>query len=206
MAKTSAAGAPKREKKTRQQRLFEEAVLLFNKQGYAGTSIRDLADAVGILPGSVYAHIDGKHSVLVRLVEAGIDEYLAASKNLTGTAEQRLCTLIEAHVGVIAANIDQALVVFHQWRHIEGKDRQRILAKRRSYEKRIGGVVELGKRSGEFRSDLDNRVAVLAILGVLNWCPEWYSPRGRDSVSVVSKGLADVILAGVRSDSPPAIT
>lgn len=200
MAKTSAAGAPKRGKKTRQQRLFEEAVLLFNKQGYAGTSIRDLADAVGILPGSVYAHIDGKHSVLVRLVEAGIDEYLAASKNLTGAGEQRLRALVEAHVGVIAANIDRALVVFHQWRHIAGKDRQRILAKRRNYEKRIRGIVELGMRTGEFRSDLDTRVAVLSILGVLNWCPEWYSPRGRDSVSAVSNGLADVILAGVRSE------
>jgi AcrR family transcriptional regulator len=196
MVKGSAAGAPKREKKT-QERLFDEATRLFNKQGYAATSIRDLAEALGILPGSVYAHIDGKQSILVRLVESGIDEFSAATKNLTGTAEERLRALVEAHVTVIAANIDQALVVFHQWRHIEGEDRQRILAKRRNYERRIRTIVDRGIRSGEFQSDLDARVAVLGILGILNWCPEWYSHRGHDSVPAVSKGLADVILAGV---------
>ena len=201
MARNSATSSRNPAKKSRQQRLFEEAVQLFNKQGYAGTSIRDLADAVGILPGSVYAHIDGKHGMLVRLVEHGIDEYLAATANLSGTAEQQLRALIDAHVNVIAANIDLALVVFHQWRHIEGDDRQRILAKRREYEQRIRQIVDQGVRHGEFRTDLDPRVAVLSILGILNWCPEWFSPAGRDPAAAVSKGLAEIILGGVLPDS-----
>jgi TetR/AcrR family transcriptional regulator, cholesterol catabolism regulator len=205
MARRAAAGAPEAAKKSSQQRLFEEAVQLFNKQGYVGTSIRDLAAAVGILPGSVYAHIDGKYTLLVQLVERGVDEYLAATSDLAGTAEQQLRGLIDAHVNVIAANIDLALVVFHQWRHIEGADRQRIMGKRSAYEQRIRGIVDLGVESGEFRPDIDCRVAVLAILGNLNWCPEWFSPVGRDPAAKVSKGLAEIILAGVRRGSPTEI-
>jgi TetR/AcrR family transcriptional regulator, cholesterol catabolism regulator len=197
VAKRAATGTERVPKKSRQQRLFEEAVQLFNKQGYAGTSIRDLADAVGILPGSVYAHIDGKHTILVRLVEHGIDQYLAGSANLTGTAEEQLCALIDAHLSVIAANVDLALVVFHQWRHIEGPDRDRITAKRRSYEQRIRDIIDHGIKSGEFRSNIDPPLAVLTILGILNWVPEWFSPTGRDSAAAVSKGLAQIILAGV---------
>jgi AcrR family transcriptional regulator len=196
-AKAAPKKLPKAVKKSRQERLFEEAVQLFNKQGYAGTSIRDLADAVGILPGSVYAHIDGKHGMLVRLVEHGIDQYLAATAELTGTAEQQLRALIDAHVRVIAADIDLALVVFHQWRHIEGDDRARILGKRREYEQRIRHVIDLGVGNGEFRAELDSRVAVLSTLGILNWCPEWFSPAGRDPAAAVSKGLAEVILTGL---------
>jgi len=199
MGASPPASAAKPAKKTRQERLLEQAVQLFNKQGYAGTSIRDLANAVGILPGSVYAHIDGKHAVLVQLVEHGINEYLAATENLAGTAEGQLRALIAAHVGVIAANVDRALVVFHQWRHIEGEDRQRVLAKRRVYENRIRAIIEQGVRAGEFRRDIDTSAAVLAILGILNWCPEWFSPRGRDSVANVSNGLADVVLGGIRA-------
>lgn len=199
MARTPAKAAPKAVKKSRQQRLFEEAVQLFNKQGYAGTSIRDLADAVGILPGSVYAHIDGKHGMLVKLVEHGVDEYLAATASLTGTAEEQLRALIEAHVTVISADIDLALVVFHQWRHLEGEDRQRIVAKRREYEQRIHRIIDLGVDNGEFRADIDRRVAVLSILGILNWCPEWFSPKGRDPAATVSKGLAEIIVDGVRN-------
>lgn len=199
MAKSAATGTKKVPKISRQQRLFEEAVQLFNKQGYAGTSIRDLADAVGILPGSVYAHIDGKHAMLVRLVERGVDQYLAASVDLGGTAEQQLRALIDAHLNVIAANVDLALVVFHQWRHIQGADLDRIMAKRRSYEQRIRDIVDLGIKTGEFRGEIDPRLAVLTILGILNWCPEWFSPSGRDPAAAVSKGLADIILAGVMS-------
>lgn len=202
MAKRQTARTQKSPRKTRQQRLFEEAVQLFNKQGYAGTSIRNLADAVGILPGSVYAHIDGKHGMLVQLVEHGVDQYLGGTANLTGAAEEQLRSLIDTHVSVIAANVDLALVVFHQWRHIEGEDRQRILAKRREYEQRILGIVDLGIQTGEFRGDVDRRMAVLSILGILNWCPEWFSPSGRDPATAVSKGLADIILAGVLSAPP----
>lgn len=197
MAKRSAPGAEKGPKKSRQQRIFEEAVQLFNKQGYAGTSIRDLADAVGILPGSVYAHIDGKHSILVRLVEHGVEQYLTGTANLSGTAEEQLRALIDAHLSVIAANVDLALVVFHQWRHIEGADRDRIMAKRRSYEQRIRDIIDRGISSGEFRPDIDPPLAVLTILGILNWVPEWFSPNGRDPAAAVSKGLAQIILAGV---------
>jgi TetR/AcrR family transcriptional regulator, cholesterol catabolism regulator len=201
VTRSSARGAPKRAKKSRQQRLFEEAVQLFNRHGYAGTSIRHLADAIGILPGSIYAHIDGKHTLLVQLVEHGVDEYLEATSDLAGTAEQQLRGLIDAHVNVIAANTDLALVVFHQWRHIEGADRQRIMDKQRAYEQRIRGIVDLGVESREFRPDIDRQVAVLAILGILNWCPEWFSPVGRDPTAAVSKGLAEIILAGVRRGS-----
>ena len=199
MARSTATGAKQGPKKSRQQRLFDEAVQLFNKQGYAGTSIRNLADAVGILPGSVYAHIDGKHTMLVQLVEHGVDQYLAATAKLSGTAEEQLRTLIGAHVNVIAANVDLALVVFHQWRHLEGADRARIMAKRNSYEQRIRDIIDLGIKSGEFRPAIDPNLAVLVILGILNWCPEWFSPSGRDPAAAVSKGLAEIILAGVLS-------
>lgn len=197
MAQRAAKSAGKGPKRSRQQRLFEEAVRLFNKQGYAGTSIRDLADAVGILPGSVYAHIDNKHTILVRLVEHGVEQYLAGTANLSGTAEEQLCALIDAHLSAIAANVDLALVVFHQWRHIEGQDRDRIMSKRRNYEQRIRDIIDRGIASGEFRPDIDPHLTVLAILGILNWVPEWFSPTGRDPVEAVSKGLAQIILAGV---------
>jgi AcrR family transcriptional regulator len=201
VAKRPATRASNAPKVSRRQRVFEEAVQLFSRHGYGGTSIRELADAVGILPGSVYAHIDGKYDMLVQLVEHAVDQYLQATANLSGTAEQQLRSLIEGHVDVIAANINLARVAFHQWRHVEGADRERIIGKRRTYEHRIRRIVDLGVETGEFRPDIDRGVAVLAILGVLNWCPEWFSPSGPETAGAVSKGLANVVLAGVRADS-----
>ena len=184
--------APRATRVPKQQRVFEEATRLFSERGYTGTSIRDIGDAGGILPGSVYAHIEDKHSMLVTMVETGIDQYLEATTDLQGTAEERLRALVDAHVKVIASNVDRALVVYHQWRHIGGADRDRIVGKRREYEMRIERVIAHGKTTGELAPGIDERTAVRGILGTLNWCAEWFSPTKSESTESVSRALADI--------------
>lgn len=202
-APANAARAVAKRTATR-QRLWEAAVRLFSDQGYAATSVRDLGAAVGIRPGSVYAHIESKHALLVELVERGIDEYLEATAHLNGSARQQLADLVAAHVSVVAQDIDRALVVYHQWRHIESPDRERVLAKRREYETRISAIIDTGVDAGDFTAGIDRQAAVRTILGVLNWCPEWLSPEGPEPVWAVSAGLARIVLASVGADRSTA--
>lgn len=198
MARRVATGSKSRVPRlTTQQRLLDAAVQLFSRQGYASTSIRELGEAVGILPGSVYAHIDNKHSLLVQLIDAGIDEYLRETAQLTGSGEEQLRALVRAHVAVIARNVDRALVVFHQWRHVVGPDREHLLEKRRAYERRILDIISVGIADGSFDETLDRRVAVLTILGILNWTPEWYMSTGPEPADEISEGLARIIVAGL---------
>ncbi len=191
------ASAPK--KPTKQERLMAAAVRLFSQQGYAGTSVRDLGEALGIQPGSVYAHIDSKHTMLVQLIETGIDQYLDAVADLSGTPTEQLRRFVEAHVRVVAEDVDYARVVYHQWRHIQPPDRSRIVAKRYAYEHRLRGIIDAGIAAGEFASDLDRSTAVRAVLGMVNWCPEWFPSDGSEPAETVAAGLADIVLASVRA-------
>jgi TetR/AcrR family transcriptional regulator, cholesterol catabolism regulator len=101
-------------------------------------------------------------------------------------------------VAVVADNPERSLVVFHQWRFLGIDNIQAAIGKRRDYEQAFIGVIEDGIKSGAFRSNLNRRIAVLTILGALNWTPEWLSPEGSLSPDEVGGMIADTLLTGVR--------
>ncbi len=182
--------------------ILEASTRLFGAQGYAGTTMRDIATAVGVLPGSLYTHISGKEELLLEIVEVGIDQFLTlrpADGSEPGEPEEALRALIRGHVGIVAENPERTLVVFHQWRYLGGESLQRVVEKRQQYEQLFTSLVERGVESGAFDADLDVRVTVLVILGTLNWTPEWYSPDGPETPEQLGNRLADTLLNGLRT-------
>jgi AcrR family transcriptional regulator len=182
--------------------IMDAAMHLFGKQGYTGTSMRDIAGAVGVLPGSLYAHIASKEALLVDIVEDGINRFLAAVQPHAASdasATDRLRAMMIAHVEIVADNPERSLVVFHQWRFLGEDNIQAAITKRREYEKAFIRVIEQGMKTGLFRADLNLRIAVLTILGALNWSPEWLSPEGKLSPKAVGGLIADTLLSGVRA-------
>ena len=182
--------------------IMDAAMHLFGKQGYSGTSMCDIASAVGVLPGSLYAHIASKETLLVDIVADGIGRFLLAVQPHAASdasPADKMRAMIVAHVEVVADNPERSLVVFHQWRFLGEGNIQAAIAKRREYEQAFIAVIEEGITSGGFRADLNLRIAVLTILGALNWSPEWLSPEGRLSPGDVGGLIADTLLTGVRA-------
>jgi AcrR family transcriptional regulator len=180
--------------------ILDVAVRLFGQQGYTGTSMRDIAKSVGVLPGSLYAHIDSKETLLVEIVNAGITSFLDAvepSVSSPDSADARLRAAIRAHVEVVAQNPERSLVVFHQWRFLGEPNLAAAIDKRRRYEQAFMTIVGDGVRAGIFATSLNIRIAVLTILGALNWTPEWYSPDGPATPSQLGDRIADTLLQGL---------
>lgn len=187
-------------------KIYEVATRLFGDQSYPATSMRDISQAVGILPGSLYSHISGKEALLLDIVESGITKYLEAIAPIANSSEPadvRLRAAIEAHLRVVSENIEQTLVTFHQWKYLEDSNRQRVIAMRASYQEMFTRIVKDGIKSGVFRKNLDATLCVLGLLGMLNWVPEWFSPSGSRTAEQVADGLADLVLAGMMNPKPP---
>jgi len=156
-------------------RLSEHAARLFAERGYHGTSIADLADALGIRKSSVYSHIDGKEDLLAEIALAGAAAFHAALDSIPrdAPAGDRLQLALRAHLGVVNQQLDVATVWLQEWRFLSGEPRERFLAERRRYEQRIRGLMHEAIGAGELRSDLDLDHAVLAYLSVGNWAYTW---------------------------------
>src|ERR1700691_2761327 len=137
MAESQESGRPR-------TAILEAAIGLFGKRGYNGTTMRDIAQQVGVLPGSLYAHISSKETLLDEIVELGIDSFLAIEASLPSNQPvlQRLRHAIKAHVRLAAENPGRSLVVFHQWRFLTGQNLNRAINKRRRYQQLFVKLVD----------------------------------------------------------------
>jgi len=186
---------------TPREAINNAAIRLFGAEGYNGTMMRDIAQEVGILPGSLYAHIDSKENLLAEIVQIGIEPYLQIFRSLEGVAlspSEKLRAAIVAHVKVVAGNPERTFVVFHEWRFLKEPYRTKVVKMRRRYGDGFTQIVADGVACGEFCSNLVVRVSVFGILGALNWIPEWFSPEGPSSADAIGNQLADALIGGLR--------
>ncbi|MFT5332667.1 MAG: AcrR family transcriptional regulator [Halioglobus sp.] len=182
--------------------IVKHAALLFSEMGYTGTTMRDIAEKVGVLPGSLYSHIKSKEELLLDIVSSGIESFLQIESDvnkMTGTPEEKLRFAIGRHVEVVAVDPAKMLIVFHQWRYLTGPNLRKAKKMRRNYAKLYADLLKEGIGTGAFSSELDSKVEVLAIMGALNWMPEWYKPRGAYSPAEIGSKIADIMIHGLNS-------
>src|SRR5215211_9253075 len=189
---------------TRRSQLTREAARLFAEKGYHGTSIGDLAKAMGVQKGSLYAHIASKHDLLYETMRDGADAFHAAldaiPEQLRATEKIRLA--LRGHLHVVAEQLDVATVFVREWRYLEGAQRDEIVAERRRYEERVRALFREGRELGELRTDLDDATAALLTLSAANWAYTWLQP-GRDTDELADRFYA-VLIDGIRGYATPA--
>ena len=190
-----------REQESRPRKaILEAATRLFGAQQYHGTTMRDIAREVGVLPGSLYAHIESKEALLLEVVNTAFEPVLQLAAELdasTEPPEARLRAGIIAHVCEVADHRERALVVLHQWRYLTGDDYAAVLHKRRRYQAVFEHIYREGVAQGVFNPEITPSDAIFAILGAVNWVPEWFSPDGSLTPEQLGSRLADLLLSGL---------
>src|SRR6266404_2498680 len=167
----------------RRREIDEVASELFHANGYAATSVRDIARALDIQGASLYAHVASKEDVLWSIVDSAATVFEtkadeAVEETATSDPVERLAALVEAHVDVVTADPERASVFVTEWRHLSGDRRAAIATRRDAYEARFRAVIEDGIAVGAFRAT-DSALAATFILTALNGIATWYRPNGR---------------------------
>jgi AcrR family transcriptional regulator len=180
------------------ERLSREAARMFSARGYHGTSIGDLAGALGIQKASIYSHITGKHDLLAEAALAGAVAFHAAQDAVPEDVApaERIRLALVAHLGVVSAQLEVAGVWLQEWRYLEGDARREFLRERHRYEQRVRALFQTAAAAGELRADLDAGHAALAFLSVGNWAYEWLTPE--HVVAREADDLATLLLDGMR--------
>lgn len=180
--------------------IVEAAAGLFARQGYRGTSMRDIGREIGIHAGSLYVHIESKEDLLHQIVnsimlrsEQDMAEVLARG----GTATEQLHEIALRDLRLIGENRERATVFFHEWRNLSAERQQAVIASRDRWEDGLRSVIRRGIDTGEFRT-VDVRIAGIALTSMLNWAYVWYSPGGELSVEQLADHYVDLLVAGLR--------
>ena len=135
---------------TRRSELRREAARLFAERGYHGTSIGDLAEALGVQKATLYAHIASKQDLLYETMRDGADAFHAGLDAIPEDlpAVEKIRLALRAHLRVVAEQLDVATVFVQEWRYLEGERRDEIVAERRRYEERIRALFREGRELG----------------------------------------------------------
>lgn len=187
----------------RRQELTRQAARLFAERGYHGTSIDDLAKAMGVKKSSLYAHIESKQDLLYETMRDGARAFHGALDAIpeTVSATERIRLALRGHLRVVAEQLDVATVFVQEWRYLEGERRNEIVAERRRYEERFRALFREGRDLGQLRTDLDEASAALLTLSAANWAYTWLEP-GRSTDSLADRFFA-LLLDGMRGYSTP---
>src|ERR671936_2877912 len=182
----------------RRSELTREAARLFAEKGYHGTSVGDLAAALGVQKGSLYSHIESKQDLLYEIVRDGVDAFTAALDAIPEAlpAVDKLRLALRAHLRVVSEQLDVATVFVREWRYLEGPRADEFVAERRRYEERFRALFREGRELGELRTDLDDATATLLALSAANWAYTWLQP-GRDTDELADR-FYNLLLEGIR--------
>jgi TetR/AcrR family transcriptional regulator, cholesterol catabolism regulator len=163
---------------TRRNELLRQAARLFADKGYHGTSIGDLAEAMGVQKGSLYAHIASKEDLLWEVAREGATAFHAALDEVpdAASATDKIRLALRAHLRVVAEQLDVATVFVREWRYLTGERRDAFVGERRRYEERLRALFREGRELGELRTDLDDATAALLALSAANWAYTWITP------------------------------
>ena len=183
---------------TRRAELVAVAARLFAERGYHGTSMADLAEAMGVQKGSLYSLTASKQELLVVVTRDGASSFHGALDRVPEDAGplERIREALRGHLAVVAAQADAATVFTREWRFLEEPERTAFRAERRRYEERWRELLRDAADRGALRSDLDVEAAVLLVLSAANWAYTWLRP-GADTDALADRFFG-ILLDGVR--------
>ena len=188
-----------RSPRRRAPEIIDAAARVFAERGFHGATTQDIADVLGIRQASLYYYFASKEGALELVCLKGVEGFVEAAKTIAGAsgrAGDRLERLIRSHLLPLIDRSDFVKVFLNERQHLPTESRRRIGKWSRGLERIFEDVIKDGVRSGEFRHDLDTRLATLAILGMANAAAGWYR-KEEAPIERIADAFARLVLDGM---------
>jgi AcrR family transcriptional regulator len=183
----------------RRLEILRSAAEAFTQRGFAGATMEDIAERVGMAKGNLYYYFPSKQDLLFFCQEQSLSRLLeeaGAALHSNVTASDQLRQLIITHVKTILEEI-YGSTAHTDFRSLPLVKLKQVIRKRDEYEKAYRTVIEKGIQEGTFRK-CEVKTAVWAILGALNWTVQWFSPTGTITVDQLGEQFADLFIHSLR--------
>jgi AcrR family transcriptional regulator len=211
-AQLNVAGAASVNGALRSQRRADMVAIaaeLFAQKGYRATTVREIADAAGILSGSLYHHFDSKESIGDEILSGFINEVLADYRAAVAEATDprvALEQIVRTTSRTLAQHRAALTMLQNDWNYFASQPRFAYLLKAvREFERIWITQLEAGRQAGLFRADLDPKLTYRLLQDVL-WIPaQWRRTRGYSADQVID-GFLRILFEGIAAAAPPAAT
>lgn len=182
------------------------AATLFKENGYKATTLADIAERAGLDRATVYYYVGSKQELFQTSIEGSLDENLTTAEQLlrdeTLSPREKIRRLVTVVMKSYDSNYPQMYVYIQEQMHQVGNDPSKwakeIQRKTRRLEAIVRELIDQGVKSGTIRGDIDPRVAVKGLFGMLNWTHRWYKPNSDISAEGVAEMFSRIFLEGMQ--------
>lgn len=177
--------------------LVEAAAALFREKGYERTTVRDLADAVGMQSGSLFYHFSSKGEILYEVMRQGIDDLTAAVRlelQACSDPRQELTVMTRTHLRTLLSNTQASLAsLLYEWRSLPAEQRDQVVLLRDKYEELCREVMQRAMDQGVVKQG-DPKLMVRLWLGAINWTSQWFKGDGQLGIDKLAQEVVDMML------------
>lgn len=173
---------------------------MFREKGFNATSMRDLAESVGIEAASLYNHIKSKNEILEAICFEVANRFTANMDVMEASNQKpinKIESLLRFHIKQMVENYEEVYVSDKEWKHLSEPYLSNFHNQRRSYRKRFAAIIEEGIRKNEIKK-IDAPTAVLIILHAVSGIESWHRSVAKMNAQELEDNMVTIMIDGLR--------
>lgn len=184
---------------TKKEVIKQHAARLFRLKGYKATSMRDIAQEVGMEAASLYNHISNKQEILAELMMHIAELFTDGMENIQKSSlspREKMERLIALHIRYTVEKPDAVAIITSEWVHLEEPNHKKYLLLRSAYEQNIQSIIEKGMKEKQF-AKVDSKIAAFSILSTLRWLYSWYHQQDHTNPVELEQKMIQCLVDGI---------
>lgn len=189
-----------RKKASKKELILRKAAAMFREKGFAATSMRDLAETVGIEAASLYNHIRSKNEILEAIcfdVANIFNTNIETTEVSSQKSIAKIDNLLRFHIRQMIENYEEVYVSDREWKHLEEPYLSNFQSQRRNYRKKFASIINEGIDKNEIRK-IDAPTAVLIILHAISGIESWHRSKAKISAEELEENMLKIMIDGLR--------
>ncbi|MDE3249635.1 MAG: TetR/AcrR family transcriptional regulator [Bacteroidota bacterium] len=189
-----------RKNSTRKETIVDTAARLFRERGFAATSMRDLAEQVGVEAASLYNHISSKAEILQELCFKVANQFISNIDKIEAEdspAIKKIEAILRFHIRQMLNHYEEVYVSDREWKHLTDPYLSNIRNQRRVYRQRIASIIEEGIRKNEIKK-IDAPTAVLIMLHAVSGIESWHRSKQKISGEILEENMISILIEGLQ--------
>lgn len=185
---------------SRKDFIIDKASSLFKEKGYKASSMRDLAEALGIEAASLYNHISSKNELLHTICFDVAQRFLSKMQeveNSEGSPIAKIENILQFHITEMVDRYNHVYVSDREWRHLTEPHLSEYRELRRAYRKRVTALVEKGIAAGEIKN-IDAPTAVLILLHAIGGIESWHRSKDKIDPKELEQNMITILISGLK--------
>lgn len=185
---------------TRKDVIVEQAASLFREKGYTATSMRDLAEKVGVEAASLYNHISSKAEILQEICFTVATEFMSNIEQVElkpKNSLEKVEDILRFHIRMMINKYETVYVSDREWKHLNEPYLPNFQNQRRAYRQRFAAVIEEGIRNGEIKP-IDAPTAVLIVLHAVSGIESWHRSKRKIPADQLEENMVLMLVGGLK--------